>query len=115
MIITIGGESINHVATGSASAAVALPTLTNGKTAKYILIKGTALGEKMTHFAFGGSGMDAPTVNNGYPVNTPLDPQASLGVAINVSGCTHFRSIASTGTSNPHHIIPLAAVASEGS
>ena len=114
MIITIGGLGKSHTSTGAASAATTMPTLSNGNLPKYIQITGTAMADKLSLFVFGGSAVADPVATTAYPVKTGNSSPAP-GPIINVAGCTHFKSLALNGTSNPHIITPLAAVASEGS
>ena len=101
MVIQPGGSTVGGSASGTSSAAIAIPPLSNTNNPQWVVL--VNFGTNSMSFLFGQSGVAAAEMTTG--IGVPADSM----VAVNVAGNTHFRVISNAGTP-AYQVIPLAGI-----
>lgn len=105
MIVQPGGPSIGGTTpTGTSSAAIAIPPLSNGGNPKWVHVVCIQPFKAIT-VLFGQSGVSAATKTNGIGVD-----YGSGGIIINVAGNSHYRVIGVDATAIPFTVTPLGGI-----
>tara|TARA_B110000211_G_scaffold224792_1_gene276221 strand:+ start:149 stop:475 length:327 start_codon:yes stop_codon:yes gene_type:complete len=108
MVIQPGGTPVGGSATGTSSAAIAIPPLSSGANPKWVHVATTGVASGGVVIHFGAAAIGAATLTNGISVQS-----GSQGLIVNVAGSAYYRVRSGTGTVG-YSIVPLAGIVPGG-